>query len=176
MWGNWGTEESGIICWSHSACFLYIQPIAFKLVFTCPAWFNLEMTEEVWVCSFLLPLPSPHLEEIAWIIQIICLLYLPVTSYLCLWDWGVYLPTGLHGTISWGRAELQTWGSKQVYDITGPMSWPWWFAHELQALGCGPGGSPVWELVLAAGEAACLEHKLQARMGLRKRSEPSNCA
>lgn len=129
MWGSWGTEESGIICRSHSACFLYIQPIAFKPVFTCLAWLNLEMTEKVWVCSSLLPLPSPHLEEIAWVMQIVCLLYLPVALYLCLWEWGMDLPTGLHRRISWGRAELESWGSKRVYGITGPTSQPWCCSH-----------------------------------------------
>lgn len=160
--------------WSHSVCFLFIQPIAFKLLFTCHAWINPEMTEKVWACSSLLPLLSPHLEEIAWVMQIICLLYLPVALYSCLWEWGIYL--GLHGRISWGRAELESWGSKQVYGITGPMSRPWCCSHEVQALGCCPEGFPGGEVVLSPGEAVCQERKLQIRVGLRKRLETSNWA
>lgn len=145
MWGNWGTEESGES--AEVILPLYIQPTAFKLVFTYLAWINLEMREKVWIHSSLLALPSPHLDEIAWVMQIVCLLYLPVALYLSVWEWGMYLSTGLHGRISWGRTELESWGSKQVYGITGPVSQPWCCSHEVQALGCCPGGSPGGEVV-----------------------------
>lgn len=168
MWGNWGTEDSGIICWSHSACFLCIQPIAFKLIFTWLAWIIHKLRNKYGFVP--LPLPSPHLEEIAWVIQIICLLYLLVALYLCLWGWD-------HGRISWGKLGLDNWGNKQVYDITGRMSsQPSCCYHEVQVLACCCGGSPGGEVVLPPGQAGSLDCKLQTRMGLRKRSEPSNWA
>lgn len=100
MWGNWSIEEDGIIC------FLYTQPIASKVVFTYIAQINIGKNDWKRSMSLFLSLSSPSSSPGRnSLMQIINLLYFPVT--LCLCEQDVHLPTGLHEEVL-----MEIWGSK----------------------------------------------------------------